>query len=237
MLAFEASGAFPVFDKFLRRFYVNSSRVHLDRTMAKFAASVPANALVLDAASGSQPYRDYFKHAVYESADFEQVDKTYGTTTYVCDLTAIPVESDRFDVVVFNQGLEHMSEPVAVLTELHRVLKPGGVMICTAPLFYEEHEQPYDFFRYTQFAYRHVFSKIGFEITKIEWMEGYLGTVAYQLETASRYLPNRFSLYLPRVLFAVLAVLFSRMDAKERFTETGFPKNYVVYATKPALPG
>ena len=105
--------------EFLGRYYVNSSRVHLDRTMAEFAASIADNALVLDAASGSQPYREHFRHTTYESADFEQADKAYAPTTYVCDLTSIPVAANRFDAIVFNQGLEHMSEPVGVLTELY----------------------------------------------------------------------------------------------------------------------
>jgi SAM-dependent methyltransferase len=212
----------------------NSSRHHLERVNRDFAAQIPAGTRVLDAASGDQPYRHLFGHAQYESADFKALDQRYGETTYVCDLASIPVEDGRFDYIVFNQGLEHMPDPVRVLRELNRVLKPGGQILCSAPLFYEEHEQPYDFFRYTQFAYRRLFPEAGFEIDRIEWLEGYVGTVAYQLECAARFLPRGIGWVPVRALFAVLSLLFHRMDIHRRHMSSGYPKNYVVIATRPA---
>jgi len=75
----------------------NSSRTWLARENERFASTVNGNSVVLDAGAGSQPYRRYFEHCTYEAADFEKVDKEYAKSTYVCDLAAIPVESDRFD--------------------------------------------------------------------------------------------------------------------------------------------
>jgi SAM-dependent methyltransferase len=229
-----------------RRLAVNSSRVHLTRYNEMFAQLVPPGALVLDAGSGSQPYRHLFAHARYESADFEQADKSYAPSTYVCDLSAIPVESERFDFVVFNQVLEHLPEPKRVLIELNRVLKRGGQIICTAPLTYEEHEIPYDFYRCTQFAHHYLFEQAGFRIDRLEWMEGYFGTVAYQLDTAARYLPLRPGSIAPgvlgfvlspivgilKVVFALTAMAFYRLDARAPFKDGGYPKNFVVIATK-----
>jgi SAM-dependent methyltransferase len=146
------------------------------------------------------------------------------------------VEDGRFDRIVFNQGLEHMPDPIAVLHELNRVLKPGGQMLCSAPLFYEEHEAPYDFFRFTQFAYHHMLPATGFEIDRIEWLEGYVGTVAYQLESAARFLPNGIGWFPIRSLFGALSLLFHRLDMRHRHTTSGFPKNYVVVATKRERP-
>ena len=42
------------------------------------------------------------------------------------------------------------------------MLKPGGTLWLTAPLFYAEHERPYDYFRYTQFGLRHLLEREGF---------------------------------------------------------------------------
>lgn len=226
----------------------NSSRTWLFRENKKFATSLPAGSIVLDAGAGEQPYKALFSHCVYEACDFEKVDKSYAKSTYVCDLATIPVEDCRFDAVLFNQVMEHLPKPMSVLVELRRILKPGGLMICSAPLFYEEHERPYDFYRYTQFAWKHLMGETGLEIIELRWMEGYFGTVAYQMETASKYLPVRPGKIAPglpgiilspimaaiRVLFRILAALFYRLDERERYTERGFPKNYVVVVRKPA---
>jgi SAM-dependent methyltransferase len=224
----------------------NSSRTWLDRENAAFAASVSAGSLVLDAGAGMQPYKKHFAHCSYETADFEMVDKPYAKSTYVCDLASIPVEADRFDAVVFNQVLEHIPEPMVVLRELNRVMKSGGTIICTAPFFYEEHEKPYDYFRYTQFAWRRMLTDAGFSIQSLNWMEGYFGTLSYQLQIAARSLPRapaKIAAGLPgwllapvfivlRPSFRLLATMFSWLDEQRRFTEAGMPKNYVVIAAK-----
>jgi SAM-dependent methyltransferase len=174
-------------------------------------------------------------------------EKTYAKSTYICDLASIPVEDDRFDAIIFNQTMEHLPRPLAVLCELQRVLKPGGTMICTAPLFYEEHEAPYDFYRYTQFAWHHLMQEAGLEIVSLRWMEGYFGTVAYQLFTAAKYLPVKPKEIAPGILglvaspivaisraaFFAIGHLFAFIDERERFTGRGFPKNYVVIVSKP----
>lgn len=226
----------------------NSSRTWLYRANEKFAATVSAGSRVLDAGAGDQKYGHLFAHCDYESADFELVNKPYAKSMYVCDLAAIPVEDGRFDAIIFNQVMEHLPQPALVLNELGRVLKPGGTMICSAPLFYEEHERPYDFYRYTQFAWHFMMKEAGFTILNIDWLEGYFGTVAYQLETASKYLPRRSYRTVPGVLgwSAVPVLIFSRwlfhllarflyvLDERGKHTSSGFPKNYVVIVQKPA---
>lgn len=232
--------------KLLRWWLINSSRVHLQRWNEKFAERVKDGEYVLDAGAGNAPYRSLFSSANYETADFEMVDKKYYPSTYVCDLQSIPVEDERFHHVVFNQVMEHLPNPIAVLEELRRVLKPGGTMICTCPLFYAEHEQPYDFYRYTQFAHRYLFKQAGFDIDLLDWMEGYFGTVGYQMECIYKYLPVNPTKYpsvahgwvaAPILLFVkyfafVLAGVFYRLDIRFRYTAAGLPKNYVVFAKK-----
>jgi SAM-dependent methyltransferase len=222
----------------------NSSRFWLREVNAAFARGVSPGMRVLDAGAGTQPYRDLFAHAQYESADFEAVDKAYAPSTYVCDLRAIPVEDARFDRVVLNQVLEHLPDPGAVLAELRRVLKADGKIICTCPLFYEEHEQPYDFYRYTQFGLRHLFEGAGFRIEELSWMEGYFGTLGYQFSMMRRALPKRPPaglsrrqrllgwpvVRLLRAASGPLSRLFWALDRQVRFTAAGMPKNYVVIA-------
>ena len=140
-----------------------------------------------------------------------------------------------------------MSEPVDVLTELSRVPKPGGTLLCSAPLFYEEHEQPYDFFRYTQFGVRHLCESAGLRVERLEWLEGYFGTLSYQAGLAAS-LPARPAAYgggieglaiaigsrAARPLARRLSGLLGRLEHRHKLTGVGLPKNYVAVAVKPA---
>lgn len=226
----------------------NSSRYRLWQENERFAAAIPAGSLVLDAGAGSAPYASLFAHTKYETADFERVDKRYAPSTYVCDLRAIPVENERFDYIVFNQVMEHLPEPKEVLRELLRVLKPGGRMIYSAPLFYEEHEQPYDFYRYTQYGVRHLMEGAGFTVERLDWLEGYFGTVGYQLDRMSLYLPSRPAAIAPglagyvlapvmiilKLFFRTSSYLFHRLEKRSKYTQKGYPKNYVAILRKPS---
>lgn len=46
-----------------------------------------------------------------------------------CTPTTLPFEDSSFDAIVSNMVFEHVMHPEEVLSELHRVLRPGGVMI------------------------------------------------------------------------------------------------------------
>ena len=139
----------------------NSSRTYLHRFLARAGEEVRPGQRVLDAGSGRAPYRKLFGHAAYETADFVAVKgKKYRKPDYVCDLATIPSRT-RGSTMLLTQVLEHLPEPAVVLAELHRVMKPGGTLWLTAPLFYAEHERPYDFYRYTRYGLQHLLEGAG----------------------------------------------------------------------------
>ena len=135
-----------------------------------------------------------------------------------------------------------------MLAEMYRVLKPGKALWLSAPLFYAEHEAPYDFYRYTQFGFRYQLEKAGFKVERIEWLEGYLGTLSYQCLVAGKALPLDLAAYgggilgvfavalaLPtKLLFQLMSVVFGVIDKRHRFvTDKGHCKNYAIVAIKP----
>lgn len=231
------------------KLHINSSRVYLEEFAKKAAQSIPPGSIVLDAGAGDAPYKQYFAHTIYESADFYQVKGApYDRVTYVCDLSAIPVHGQRYDLIFCSQVLEHVPEPQSVLNELFRVLKPMGELWITAPLFYEEHQIPYDFYRYTRYGLTYILQKAGFVIKSIEWLEGYYGALAYQFRMAGASLPRHPAAYggsmlgLLAAISAIgmrlssklMAIWFERLDLRYKNVKVGFCKNYAVVALKPA---
>jgi SAM-dependent methyltransferase len=174
---------------------VNQPRLNLEKQLDAFGKSLPDQCLVLDAGAGDQSNARFFSHCIYESVDFGKVEKMYATPTYACDLREIPVPNSRYDVVVFSQVMEHLPYPQQVAIELARTLKPGGLLFYSAPLSFHEHEVPYDFYRYTQFGVRHIFTEAGFEVPEVLWLEGYLGTVSYQLTRMRKKIPSTARAY------------------------------------------
>jgi SAM-dependent methyltransferase len=224
----------------------NSSRRYLYEFVRQAAESLPPDALMLDAGAGQNPYKHLFDHVRYESTDFLKVDKAYGEVSYVCDLSSIPVGAERYELVLLTQVLEHLPEPRLVLRELHRILKPGGMLWLSAPLFFAEHEVPYDYYRYTQFGFRHLLQSSGFRVERIEWLEGYYGTLSYQLEAAAKSLPIHPAQYgggavggvaslgslLLKPSFYALSLAYAHLDQQHKFVAGGLCKNYAVVARK-----
>ncbi|MBN1761327.1 MAG: class I SAM-dependent methyltransferase [Chitinispirillaceae bacterium] len=47
--------------------------------------------------------------------------------------TALPIPADQYDYVVLSEVIEHVFDTDFVLSEIHRVLKPSGILIITTP--------------------------------------------------------------------------------------------------------
>lgn len=81
---------------------------------------------------GERVYTERFGRGVTRS-DMLHVDQVDGAT-YVADLTdAAVVPSDSYDCVILTQTLHLIFDMSAALRTIRRILKPGGVLLCTVP--------------------------------------------------------------------------------------------------------
>lgn len=135
---------------------------------------------LLDFGCGSKPYESLFKVDEYIGIDIKisghnhiasSVDKFY-------DGEVIPFPDAYFDNVFSSEVFEHVFNIDEILDEINRVLRLGGKLGFTCPFVWDEHEQPYDYARYTKFAIEHLLNKHGFELIKFEKSTGYVETIA-----------------------------------------------------------
>jgi SAM-dependent methyltransferase len=133
------------------------------------ARGIPAGARLADVGAGDAPYRELFGHVDYVTIDWEQSPHEGAhSVDIVASADAIPVEDEAFDAALCTQVLEHVPDPLKVVRELRRILRPAGRLYLTAPLAWELHELPYDFYRYTSEGLRHLLDAAGFTPIAIE---------------------------------------------------------------------
>jgi ubiquinone/menaquinone biosynthesis C-methylase UbiE len=62
-----------------------------------------------------------------------QVKKKCDTDCVVGSILEIPFPENTFDYVISSEVIEHTPDPYKALYEIHRVLKPGGIMVLSTP--------------------------------------------------------------------------------------------------------
>jgi len=84
----------------------------------------------------------------------------------------LPFNDSRFETVILSDVLEHLPEPSALWREMARVLSPGGKVLLSVPFLYSLHEQPHDYYRYTEFALRRFAGRSGLRILEMRALGG-----------------------------------------------------------------
>jgi SAM-dependent methyltransferase len=145
---------------------------HRDEWVKALAAQLPAGCRVLDAGAGASKYRPCFAHCRYETQDFCQYQgelvKYVQPIDHVCDITRIPLPDASFDAILCTEVLEHVVEPVAVVKEFSRLLKPGGHLWVTTPHGCYVHMEPYHYNNgLTEYWYRHWLPAFGLTLESV----------------------------------------------------------------------
>ena len=78
-------------------------------------------------------------------------------TDVLADGHFLPFRDATFDGVAVQAVLEHVLEPATVVSEIYRVLKPGGVVYAETSFLQQVHEGAFDFTRFTHSGHRWLF--------------------------------------------------------------------------------
>lgn len=207
----------------------------------EFATTVSSQDRVLDVGCGDKPYASLFAHtAAYIGVEIEPGPKV----DVVAPAWKLPFPDHSFDVLFSTQVLEHVSRLSETITEMQRVVKPGGKVFISAPLTFIEHGTPYDFWRFTRYGFQHLFQN--FTIVKIKGLNGFLNTICRLMNTFFQYIPVPHILLSPIFLWfnvwgvvadtaakVVLKIFGGIPLIREGYEKVymGMPENYVVVLT------
>ena len=122
---------------------------------------------LLDVGCGSKPYRKLFNVEAYVGLDIDsKTARQRGVADAFYDGNQFPFSDGAFQSVLCNQVLEHVFRPDEFLQEIIRVLKPGGRLLLTIPFVWDEHEQPFDYARYSSFGLKALLLRNGFQVVE-----------------------------------------------------------------------
>jgi len=185
---------FPTFlGFFFNPFWI--ARRGLASAMKDFSAELHGK--LLDVGCGSKPYESLFNVSSYIGLDIENEGTIKrGVADYFYDGGQFPFGHSEFDSVLCNQVLEHVFNPDDFIGEINRVLKPAGKLLLTVPFVWDEHEQPYDYARYSSFGLRSLLEKNGFIVLDHRKLGTDMSTL-FQLTNAYLY---KVTLTWPKLL-------------------------------------
>ena len=117
-------------------------RVIIDRQIE--VASKRFTGTVLDLGSAESPYAPLIGRRL--SVDI----RPFPGVGVLADASSLPFRESSFSNVLCTELLEHVPRPERIVSEIHRVLGPDGILIVTVPFLYPLHRDPEDFYRYTE---------------------------------------------------------------------------------------
>jgi SAM-dependent methyltransferase len=141
----------------------------------RFARSLPARAVVLDAGAGEARFRKHFERQRYVALDNRvgDVNWNYSRLDVVGDLIDLPLDGGCCDALLNIVVLEHTPDPHRVVCELGRVLRAGGRILLVVPLIWELHQVPHDYFRFTRYGLERMLDAGGFEVSRLVPLGGF----------------------------------------------------------------
>ncbi len=125
--------------------------------------STSAGLRVLEIGSGKQVKGEDSYSAIHlfpDAAEFRQTDFNAEFGHEVVDVTAMDIDG-AYDVILCLNVLEHVYEAGLAVANLHRALAPGGTLHVAVPFMFPLHDEPHDYWRFTEHALRRLFSDFG----------------------------------------------------------------------------
>ena len=180
----------PLSDEWGRDRGTPVDRYYIERFLEREQASIQGRVLeVLDAG-----YTGRFGTRVQQS-DVLDIDPTNPDATIVADLAAADaIQSASFDCVILTQTLQYVYDLPAAVAHVRRILKPGGVVLCTLPSASRIAKRYFDteYWRFTTASARTLFeASFDPEAVRVESHGNVLTSIAFLAGLAAEELSER----------------------------------------------
>ncbi len=165
-------------------------RYYIERFLDEFRSDIHGHVLEIK----DSTYTNRFGVGV-EQHDVLDINPSNPGATIVADLAAADsVPADTFDCMILTQTLQFIPDLRAAVAHVHRILRPGGVLLCTAPGI-SRVERAYastDYWRFTPAACSLLFrGEFGMENVTVRTYGNVLTAMAFLTGLASEELSRR----------------------------------------------
>jgi SAM-dependent methyltransferase len=209
---------------------------------------------LVDLGAGDVPYYLWYRDHVdrITCVDWPITSHARKHIDFFADLNSrLPMENAMVDTVLLTSVLEHIRKPNILLSEICRVLRPHGHLILGAPFLYHLHEEPHDYYRYTEHAIKDMAEASGFSISHICHYGSAAGVitdiVGKVLFTLTQALANRMPSGISKVINSFAAWLVKKYQRisfnlmrsgllnnliADSYLDKNFPLGYIAVLTK-----
>ncbi|MDP2946936.1 MAG: methyltransferase domain-containing protein [Nanoarchaeota archaeon] len=132
---------FKKYPKIFKIFYYLFGASFVGRSAQKAINDIRRDKIILNLGSGIKKIRD----------DVVNVDfYPFNNVDIIADITHLPFADASVDAVINEDVLEHISDPLKVISEIKRILKPNGLLYLTVPFIEGFHSSPNDYYRWSK---------------------------------------------------------------------------------------
>lgn len=161
---------------------VSVRRHFVDNFFFSHAGEFTGEKAILDIGGKKKSKRGLFDIGKFaQNVKYVNIDKTT-EPDILSDAASLPLPDASFNIVILGETLEHVPEPLLVLKEAWRILQPGGTIYASVPFIYPIHADPFDFGRYTDYYWKEISRKAGFNDILIERHGGMFAVLALMVQ-------------------------------------------------------
>ncbi len=165
------------------------------------------NGDVLDIGCGRMRYKEIILTGKnvksYTGLDLEPGKFGYDSKADIYwDGRKIPITDNTYESAIIFEVLEHCADPLIVVSEAFRILKPRGIILFSTPFLYQLHGIPHDYQRLSPFGLKALFSKAGFTDMKIFGSGSWDGSLGQMISIWVSHRP------MPKIIRRLLQAIF-----------------------------